>query len=1493
MVGGMDALALFGPAARDWFQAAFSAPTRVQTEGWPHIARGEDALLLAPTGSGKTLAAFLWAIDRVGRLDDGAPPGVRILYVSPLKALVYDIERNLRAPLVGIGRAAERLGAPFRPPRVAVRTGDTPQRDRRLQARDPAEFLVTTPESLYLILGSAARETLRTVETVIVDEVHALAPTKRGAHLALSLARLAAFIGRDPQRIGLSATVRPAEEVARFLSPTRPAAVVDTSEPPHLDLEIVVPLQDMTRPGAGGDDGGRAESGGRGGPRLLGAPDGELGPAERTSVWPAIYPRLLDLVRAHTSTIVFVNSRGLCERLAQRLNELAGEDLVRAHHGSVSHASRGDMEEALKAGRLRGIVATSSLELGIDMGAVDLVLLVESPGSVASGLQRVGRAGHGVGQVSRGRIFPKHRGDLLEAAVVARRMLDGAVEALRIPRNPLDVLAQQIVAMCAMDAWPLVDLERVVRTAYGFSGLTRELLVSVLDMLDGRYPSTEFADLRPRVVWDRETDIVEGRRGARALALVSGGTIPDRGLYPVVNGPDGPRVGELDEEMVHETRVGDAIVLGASTWRILDVTRDRVVVQPAPGEPGKLPFWHGEGLGRPIELGRALGAFVRTVGGLAPAAAHAWLREEYRLDDLAAKNLLAYVAEQREATGTLPTDRAITIERFRDELGDWRVCIHTPFGARVHAPWALAIEAALGGGAGFEVQSLWSDDGVLVRFVDAGEVSELPDLAALVPDPDEVEERVLEQLGHSALFAGLFRENAARALLLPRRRPDRRMPLWAQRLKAQNLLAVARGYPSFPIILETYRHCLQDVFDVPALVEVLRAIRSRDVRVDEVETASASPFARSLVFAQVAAYLYEGDTPAAERRAQALTLDRALLRELLGADELRDLLDPVVLDEVEAELQGLSPERQARDAEGLQDLLRRIGDLTDEEAAARCTEDPTPWLEALGARRRAVRLRIAAERRWVAVEDVARYRDALGAAPPPGLPDAYLATAADPLEDLLLRYARTHAPFATSAIASRFGLLPAQVEPVLRALAQGDRLLRGAFRPRGAGHAAERGEPDDWCDPEVLRRLKRRTLARLRREIEPVDARVLARFLASWHGVVAAGGDARPRAGRLEEVVAQLEGLALPFSELEERVLPVRVPGFQPRHLDELGAMGIVAWVGRGPLGARDGRIALFRRERVALLLPPDEPYDPPSPLHAALLAHLERRGASFLAELQAAVGATLELLRAALLDLVWAGLLTNDTFQPLRALRSPPRRPGRGPGRSVAAIGGRWSLVRDLRGDPAAAAEQATRRAHAVALRLLDRYGVVSREAVAHEGLPGGFAAVYPVLRGMEEGGKVRRGHFVDGLSGAQFATAGAVDRLRTMREPADRDPPVHVLAATDPANPWGAVLPWPQTRTPGETPRRSAGATVVLVDGEPTLFAERGGRRLVTFGEPADEAALTRAVHALVRGAGGRSYRLERIDGVPARQSALAPLLEQLGFRPDYRGMTWYGAR
>ncbi len=1507
-----EPLELFSAPVREWFRASFEAPTEAQARGWAAIAAGRHTLIHAPTGSGKTLAAFLYCLDRLATSPPrptptrGTPGSVRVLYVSPLKALTYDVERNLRAPLAGIGLAAERLGLPVPSITVASRTGDTPAEDRRQLARRPPDILVTTPESLYLLLTSGAREVLRGVEHVVVDEVHAVAGTKRGAHLALSLERLDHLRpagARPPQRIGLSATQRPLETIARFLGgagPGREVEIVDAGSRKALDLEVVVPVEDMGRLGEPIP--------------LEERPGGPVTAAEpRTSIWPSIQPRILDLIRSHRSTIVFTNSRRLAERLAQRLNELAGEELVRAHHGSIAREQRVAIEEELKAGRVPALVATSSLELGIDMGAVDLVVQVESPSSVASGLQRVGRAGHQVGAPSRGVVFPKYRGDLLEAAVVVERMHAGAIETTTLPRDPLDVLAQQLVAMTVMDRWTVDELLATVTRAAPYETLSREVLEGVLGMLAGAYPSDEFAELRPRLTWDRATDVVEGRRDARVVAVTSGGTIPDRGLYGVFMvgeaGTPGRRVGELDEEMVYESRVGEVVTLGASAWRIEEITHDRVTVSPAPGQPGKLPFWHGDAVGRPIELGRAIGAFLRELdgdlarGARGRASAAKRLRERHDLDALAAENLLAYVEEERETAGAVPTDRRIVVERFRDELGDWRLVILSPFGGRVHAPWALALESRLAERLGIEVQTIWSDDGIAIRLPE-GDLAGVEDV--LFPDPDEIEDLVVAQVANSALFAARFRENAARALLLPRRRPGTRTPLWQQRQRAADLLAVASRYGSFPILVETYRECLSDVFDLPALREVLAGVARREVAVHSIETLRASPFASSLLFDYVAAYMYDGDAPLAERRAQALTLDRDLLRELLGQEELRELLDPAALADLELGLQALADDRRARSVDQLHDLLRRLGDLSVDEAAARAEGGRAAadgWLEALAASRRAVRVRIAAGERWIAIEDVARYRDALGVQPPVGTPAAFLGPTSAPLDGLLARWARSHGPFLTPEPAVRWGLAVGIVEAALERLMAAGTILRGEFRPGGV----ER----EWCDPDVLRMLRRRSLARLRREVEPVEPAALGRFLPDWHGVAAVGevpAPLRPSPAleRLAEVVDQLAGLPIPASVLERDVLPARIPGYQPRLLDELGALGEVAWVGRGSLGRDDGRIALYRPGRAALR--PVGPIDglerPSGRRHEALRAHLARRGASFYRELyQAAGGGSDREVLDALWDLVWAGEVTNDTFAPLRALRwkrpggrDRRPRPGRLTSLGPPEAAGRWSLVGDPEGTGSGpeggdVRTGQTERAHALAIALLERHGVVTREAVVAEGVEGGFSAVYPVLRAMEEAGRARRGYFVDGLGAAQFALGGALERLRTVREPQPGRPRVHLLAAADPANPYGAALAWPRRGDDDRRPlARAAGAYTVLVDGVAALYVERGGgslQSLPALDDPVVAPLALGALRGLVSDGRSRELVVTRVDGLPVGQSPWRPALLAAGFVPGYRGL------
>ncbi len=1487
----MIALDRFAPATREWFRRALGEPTDVQIRGWAEVAAGRHTLMAAPTGSGKTLAAFLWCLDRLlrgpepaastvpARPGAAAPDGgavrstTRVVYVSPIKALAYDLEKNLRTPLAGIGGSVT----------IDVRTGDTSAKERARQLVAPAQILITTPESLYLLLAGRSRARLAEVDTVIIDEIHALAGGKRGVHLALSLERLERLVtahgSPEPQRIGLSATQRPLSEVARYLGGDRPVAIVDASSRPALDLQIVVPAQDMV-----------ATPTSRARPATSALPNGSAvgstarGREDAGGMWPLIYPRLLDLVLAHRTTIIFVNSRRLAERIAQELNQLAAKsgrapenaELARAHHGSVARHARVEIEDAMKAGRLRAIVATSSLELGIDMGAVDLVIQVESPGAVARGLQRIGRAGHHVGGTSRGRIIPKFRGDLLEAAVVARGMLDGAVEAVRIPDNALDVLAQQIVAMVAVEPWSVPELERVIRRAASYRDLSRAAFVAVLDMLAGRYPSDAFAELRPRLVWDRQADVLTARRGAALIAVTSGGTIPDRGSYGVHVGENGPRVGELDEEMVAESRPGETFVLGATTWRIEAITRDRVVVRPAPGEPGKMPFWRGEGPGRPVELGVALGAFCRELDGrLAhedPAVTHAWLRADYALDDHAATNVIAYLAEQRAHAGGVPSDRAITIERFRDELGDVRVCILSPFGGRVHAPWALVLARQLEDRLGYPVHPMWTDDGIALRFVH-GDV--IPDDAALILDPDTFEHRLVDELARSSVFASQFRQNAARALLLPRRRPGQRTPLWAQRLRAQQLMAVALAFPQFPITLETYRECLRDIFDVPALVAILRQLRSGEIRVEAAETAMASPFARSLVFDYVAAFLYEGDAPVAERKAQALTLDRGLLRELIGGGELRELLDSSVIADLDSELQRTAEDRRARDRDELHDLLRRLGDLSIDELRVRCVGvNASVGVSELISAQLAVEITIAGQHRIIDSADQARYRGILGSPTPTPEPDALIS--------LIRRYAKTHSIFSAEAIAERWALPLATIEPVLILLETRGELVRGELRPGSVGI--------DNCDQDVLRTLRRRTLVKLRAEVAPVSPATFAAFLPRWHGL----DQPRRGIGALRDAIARLEGVALPMSELESRILPARIADYHPRMLDELGAAGELVWVGAGALGARDGRVILLRRARAAGLAPPAQPIAGDGVLHAAITAHLATAGASFLVALEAATRASRADVTAALWQLVWAGVVTNDTFAPLRSLAAPATRRGSGHapragtrarpaalpnGSAVRSPGGRWSLVASFGAPPTA-----TNRAHMLAEGLLERWGIASRAAARSDELPGGFAVVGDVLRAMEDAGVVRRGYFVAELEGAQFAWPGAIDRLR--ERPRHN---VDLLAALDPACAWGSALPWPALRDPAARPARRVGAAIAQVDGELALWIEPRGHRIATaaVGDEQVAHALAVALPALAVRQRRRELLVETIDGTAASSSPWAAALVAAGARLDYRGL------
>ena len=1457
------ALDRFSAATRSWFDASFAEPTEAQRLGWEAIARGDHTLIHAPTGSGKTLAAFLWAIDRLA--NEPTPnqrERCRVLYVSPMKALAYDIERNLRAPLTGIHNAAEQLGTP--PPKVttAMRTGDTPAAERTAMLRHPPDILITTPESLYLMLTSQAREMLASVEYVIVDEIHSVAATKRGSHLAISLERLSALTDSPPQRIGLSATQRPLQTIAEFLAGgdrteagdtwvSRPVTIIDAPWQKELEVQIVVPVEDMVRPEETAPVTGDADEPGR------------------KSIWPAVYPQLLDLVLNHTSTLLFVNSRGLAERLAAEINRLADQELVQSHHGSVSREQRVEIESRLKTGELRGVVATSTLELGIDMAAIDLVVLVESPTSVARGLQRVGRAGHQVGAPSKARVFPKHRGDLLEAAVVVERMYAGAIEETSVPQNPLDVLAQQIVAMTAVEEQNVDDAFDLIRRSLPFRDLTRASFDAVLDMLAGRYPSDEFAELRPRIVWDRIENTITPRGNAKMLAVTNPGTIPDRGLYTVVL-PEGGKIGELDEEMVYESRVGDTFVLGSSAWKIAEVTHDRVVVSPAPGEPAaKLPFWHGDGPGRPIELGRAIGAFIRTIGAKTDEEAKSTLRDQYRLDEWAAGNLAGFLAEEREIAGVLPSDQNIVVQRFRDEIGDWRAVVLSPYGARVHAPWALAARRRYREVHGVEVDVVWSDDGIILRFPD---VDEPPSTAELIIAPDEVDELVLEEAGHSALFSARFREAAARALLLPRRRPGTRTPLWLQRRKAADLLDIARRFPSFPIVLEAYREVLQDYFDLPALREVLGEIDKRIIRVTDVDLTGPSPFATSLMFDFIASFMYEYDAPLAEKRATALTLDRELLRELLGDPQFRDLLDANVLAAVELELQRLAPDRRIGSVDALHDALRDLGPLTVAEVAARLAdpEATAAWLRTLLEGRRAMPMRIAGEERWAAIEDMARLRDALGVQPPPGIPTAFLEPVVDPLGDVVGRYARTHAPFQSEQAAAELGLAEPVVAEILKRLQREGRVAAGAYQP--AGHGTE------WVDLDVLRRLRRRSLAVLRQEVEAVDSHRLGLFLPGWHGI----GKTTAGATRLPEVIRSLQGLAMPASILEKDLMRDRM-SYNPADLDLLLASGDVVWVGKAPLGRNDGKLAFYYRDHVPLLHNVATADDPPAgEIHQVVRDHLATRGASFFNDLYiAAGGGDPQAVVAAVWDLVWAGELTNDTLAPLRAFVGAKNRgrSGRPSMRlSVPQTGsGRWYLVRDLLADrPGPTAEQ---RAKATADQLLERHGVVTRPSVLAEAIPGGFAGLYPVFATMEDAGKVRRGYFIESLGGAQFGLPGAIDRLR------DRSGNgIVVLAAADPANPHGASLPWPHHDN--GSPTRHAGAYVILADGVLAGFVERGARSMLTWLD--DEAVI---VNGLIEVGKRRSNptTIATINGESCLSSRIGAALLSAGFVTGYKGVTF----
>ena len=1566
----------FKPQIQHWFCDVFAAPTPVQTAAWQAISAGENALVVAPTGSGKTLAAFLWALNSlvdapgqttlpvgnptvnnlalqqttpiaksqtlpVGKLQHdsmetvSASSGVKVLYISPLKALGVDVEHNLRAPLLGINRTAERLGLDYSNISVGVRSGDTITAERAAQIRKPPDILITTPESAYLLLTSKAATILHTVETVIIDEIHAMAGTKRGVHLAVTLERLAELAAKPIQRIGLSATVRPLETVAAFLGGDRPVEIINPPAEKNWELEVIVPVADMS-------DLPTPELGSTIGDITIDDPLGLTtplteNPAEPTpnpytntdqpptttgSIWPHIENNLFDQIMAHRSTLIFVNSRRSAERLTAKINELYAtthapdtiaekgarppaqvmmptdeiatppQIIARAHHGSVSKDERKLTETMLKEGNLKAVVATSSLELGIDMGAVDLVIQVESPPSVASGLQRVGRAGHIVGAVSKGTFYPKHRADLLQTAVTVNQMRAGLIEQVHIPVNALDVLLQQTIAAVAVRDWDIDHWYATVTRAYPYKNLPREVFNAVIDLASGAYPSTDFAELRPRIIYDRITGKLSARPGAQRVAVTSGGTIPDRGMFGVylVGGEQGARrVGELDEEMVYESRVGDVFTLGASSWRIEEISRDQVLVSPAPGLTGRLPFWLGDQVGRPAELGMAIGQFRRAVTANPTVVA-----EVEKLDSYAQDNLVKFVLEQQEATGIVPDEKTLLLERFKDEVGDWRVVLHTPYGRGVNAAWALAVGARITAETGIDAQAVSSDDGIVLRLPEADTE---PSAALFVIDPDEIEAIVTEQVGNSALFASRFRECAARGLLLPRKNPGKRAPLWQQRQRAAQLLDVARQYPSFPIVLETVRECLQDVYDLPALTQLLTELKTSRVRITEVTTQHPSPFAASILFNYTGAFIYNDDNPLAERRAAALALDPELLAKLLGSVELQELLDSQIIAEVDAQLRRITPDRQARNFEELADALRLLGPIPTAKLSAHVNFPVELSAITTALAGRVMVLRIAGVEHLAQIGDAPLLRDGLGIPVPAGVP-AQVTLITDALQQLVSRWARTRGPFVLQDLQQAFGLAAGAAHSVLMTLVDNKVLLRGQFRK-------EVGE-QEFVASEVLKIIRSRSLAVARAQTQPVSLSAFGRFLPQWQQIAAVG--TQPELYGVDgvyAVVEQLAGVRLPASAWESVVLPARVRDYKPMDLDQLCHNGEVLIVGAGSAGSADPWVMLLPAEYAAELLPIPESVSLTA-LQKQILQVVSQGGGFLFPAIQQAVSgedlglilgtATSEQIRAALWELFELGLISPDSFAPLRArlsagsARRTAHKPRRTPARTRLRMGrtsfaqrekntqvpldmvGRW-------GRTIAANVEPTARSIAHGEAWLDRYGVVTRGSVIAEATTGGFALAYKVLSGFEESGKALRGQFIDGLGAAQFSTPAVIDWLRGLDDALGYDtwpsgaaePHVYVVAACDPANPYGASIPWPDNNH-ATKPTRAAGALVVLADGLLLAHISRGGRKLSLFTGPktvAEKEIVRIVVHAIIDAVQRNTttrLTIEKINGEPA---------------------------